>query len=109
MKNNFEVGDFVRHKLLGTVHEVQSINGGEFGNKISVTFSPSFDGGFMTDYEKWYPKFGEYVWYITVHGSVNLMTYIRKLSETTHQCKDMSGGTYNTTNIQPFFGKPPKI
>ena len=59
--NQFKPGDWIRHKLLRTVHKCVSINNGEFDNKISVIPSPSFDSEYMTEYILWTPKEGEWV------------------------------------------------
>lgn len=59
----FKVGDYVRHKTLGSVHKCLAVNLGEFDNKISTTYPLSFNGEYMYEYELWQPKVGELCWF----------------------------------------------
>lgn len=78
--SNFRPGDWVRHKLLRTKHKCTSINDGEFDNKISVTPSPSFDSGFMREYELWTPEPGEWCWFWDEHYTSAILAKFENIS-----------------------------
>lgn len=102
-----EIGSFVRHKYLKSKHIVQAINCGEFGDKISVAPSPSFDHEFMSDYMLWEPELYEIVWYLSVHEEAGLMRYVGREGRY-YQCKTLTGdAVFNCLTIEPFFGPLP--
>lgn len=113
MNIEYKIGDFIRHKVLGTANKCTSINDGEFENKVSTSPSLSFDSCYMLEYELWQVRPGEWVW----HKLLNeLVQYKGPDADDPTQhwfyCPDFSNPAYSITtcsilDCEPFLGKLP--
>ncbi len=111
MEKEIVSGVWVRHKQLGSVHKVKTINTGEFDNKISVTNSPSFDGEYMNDYILWLPKEDEYIW-DSLYRLLGKVTYSDGITVSYIDVLDDYQTDFFTTTpakCEPFFGPLPSF
>lgn len=106
----FKAGDWVRHKRIGSVHKCKSISGGEFDDKISTSPSWSFDAEYMTSYELWHPKQGEYCWFLTCNCGYELGQFVEILSNGQFRYRlNNTNSLFNCSACEPFIGTLPQF